>query len=203
MNNQGDVINSGTFNSDSVNIIDVYDSDSVNKKKAARLEYELKKQWWNRIENINHPLFNKAQNRLESGHSSKPDLTIEKTVWKSDDDMMSIVEYEHYGIVDNFESESSDPSDLIDFKLSTISSAIEASNEVDRIEKFSHPLFDSKSGHNSKPLISSSNPKPIETNLKELSTKSESSILSVKNSVCLMFVFVVLYISLRFMKRAY
>ena len=169
------MISSGTFNSDSVNIIDVYDSDSVNKKKAARLEYELKKQWWNRIENINHPLFNKAQNRLESGHSNEPDLTIEKTIWKSDDDMMSIVEYEHYGIVDNFESESSDPSDLIDFKLSTIP-AIEAPK---------------------------SNPKPIETNLKELSTKSESSILSVKNYVCLMFVFVVLYISLRFIKRAY
>ena len=194
------MISSETFNSDSVNIIDVYDSDSVNKKKAARLEYELNKQWGNRIENSNHPLFKKAQNRLESGHSSsKPDLTIEKTIWKSDDDTMSIVEYEYYDIV---ESESSEPSELIDFKLSTIP-AIAASNEVDRIEKFSHPLFDSKSGHSSKPLISSSNPKPIETNLKELSTKSESSILSVKNSVCLMFVFVVLYISLRFMKRAY
>ena len=170
MSNQGEMISSGTFNRDSVNIIDVYDSDCVNKKKAARLEYELNKQWSNRIENINHPLFNS-----ESGHSSEPDLTIEKTIWKSDDDMMSIVEYEHYGIVDNFESESSDPSDLIDFKLSTIP-AIEAPK---------------------------SNPKPIETNLKELSTKSESSILSVKNSVCLMFVFVVLYITLRFMKRAY
>ena len=45
MSNQGDVINSGTFNRDSVNIIDVYDSDSdsVNKKKAARLDYGLKK----------------------------------------------------------------------------------------------------------------------------------------------------------------
>ena len=85
-----------------------------------------------------------------SGHSSEPDLTIEKTIWKSGDDMMFIVEYEHY--------------------------AIEAPK---------------------------SNPKPIETNLEELSTKSESSILSVKNYVCLMFVFVVLYISLRFMKRAY
>ena len=136
MNNQGDVINSGTFNSDSVNIIYVDDSNSVNKKKAARLEYELNKQWSNRIENINHPLFNS-----ESGHSSEPDLTIEKTIWKSDDDMMSIVEYEHYGIVDNFESESSDPSDLIDFKLSTISSAIEASNEVDRIEKSLSPCL--------------------------------------------------------------
>ena len=101
---------------------------------------------------------------------------MEKTIWESDNGEMSLVEYKYYDIVD-----------------------IEAPNEVDRIEKFSHPLFDSKSGHSNKPLISSSsNPKPIETNLVELSTKSESSILSVRNSVCLMFVLVVLSIPLRF-----
>ena len=109
-----------------------------------------------------------------------------------------------------FSMESSYPTTEADSKLPTIESSSGRyhffdwsgnsnkpevdDDKVDDLEVSSgrYPLFVWKSGNSNKPLVSFSwNPKPFETDLVELSTKSKSSIFSVKNFVCLMFVYLV------------